>query len=149
MRKMIREARKEDCERILELVIELAVYEKEPDAVTVTLAQFIEAGFGGKPLWKAFVAEVDGVVQGFALVYTRFSTWKGQMVYLEDFYVTPNYRKLKLGKQLFDTVLAYAKAEKFAGITWQVLDWNQLAIDFYEKYPTQFEKYWWNGKILF
>jgi GNAT superfamily N-acetyltransferase len=146
---MIREACKEDCERILELVVELAIYEKEPNAVTVTLPHFIESGFGDKPLWKAFVAEVDGVVQGFALVYTRFSTWKGQIVYLEDFYVTPNYRKLKLGKQLFDKVLEYAKTNKFVGVTWQVLDWNQLAIDFYENYATQFEKNWWNGKIIF
>jgi GNAT superfamily N-acetyltransferase len=146
---MIREAVREDCKRILELVVELAVYENEPDAVTVTPTHFEESGFGVNPVWKAFVAEVDGKVQGFALVYIRFSTWRGQMLYLEDFYVTPEYRKLKLGKQLFDKVLDYAKELKLVGITWQVLDWNQLAIDFYEKYPTQFDKNWWNGKIIF
>ena len=80
----IREARKEDCTRILELVKELAEYEKAPGEVTVTLDHFIESGFGPKPVWWAFVAEVDGIVQGFALYYIRFSTWKGQRMYLED-----------------------------------------------------------------
>ena len=78
----IRRAVWEDCHRILELVKELAVYEKAPDEVTVTLEHFTESGFGEKPVWWAFVAEVDGVVQGFALYYIRFSTWKGQRMYL-------------------------------------------------------------------
>lgn len=146
---MIREAVKEDCERILELIIELAVYENEPDAVTASLTHLVESGFGNKPIWKAFVAEHDGIVQGFALFYVRYSTWKGQMVYLEDFYVAPNFRKFGMGKALFDHVIAYTKNNGYVGLTWQVLDWNQLAIDFYAKYPTVFDKNWWNGKIMF
>ena len=80
----IRKATKEDCPRILELVKELAVYEKAPKEVTVTLEHFEQSGFGYKPVWWAFVAEVDGSIEGFALFYIRFSTWKGQRMYLED-----------------------------------------------------------------
>src|SRR5215212_7118254 len=88
----IRRAMKEDCPRMLELVKELAVYERAPDEVTVTLDHFTESGFGPHPVWWAFVAEVDGAVAGFALYYIRYSTWKGQRMYLEDFIVTDEYR---------------------------------------------------------
>jgi GNAT superfamily N-acetyltransferase len=145
----IRHAEEKDCERILALITELAVYEKEPEAVTVSLDHFKQSGFGAKPIWTAFVAEVNGQIEGFALLYIRYSTWKGQMLYLEDFYVTQAMRKHGLGKMLFDRVLAYGKEEGHCGITWQVLDWNQVAIDFYNKYPTIFDKEWWNGKIFF
>ena len=84
----IRRARKGDCKRLLELIKELAVFERAPKEVTVTLKHFAESGFGPKPVWWAFVAEVDGVIQGFALYYIRFSTWKGQRLYLEDFLLT-------------------------------------------------------------
>jgi GNAT superfamily N-acetyltransferase len=142
-------AEQKDCERILALIVELAVYEKAPNAVTMSLAHFIESGFGPKPVWKAYVCTVDDKIEGFALFYTRFSTWKGQMLYLEDFYVSPNNRKLGLGKLLFDAVVAYAKNEGFCGLTWQVLEWNQLALDFYAKYDAIIEKDWYNVKIFF
>ena len=94
----IRRAIKEDCPRLLELVTELAIYEKAPDEVTVTLDHFIESGFGNIPVWWAFVAEEDGVIHGFALYYIRYSTWKGQAMYLEDIIVTESMRGKKVGK---------------------------------------------------
>src|SRR6478736_1054602 len=102
MNTTIRRAEKKDCARLLQLVQELADYEKAPQEVTVTLEHFQESGFGNNPVWWAFVAEVDGTVQGFALYYIRYSTWKGQRMYLEDLLVTESIRGKKLGKLLFD-----------------------------------------------
>ncbi|HEX8314279.1 MAG TPA: GNAT family N-acetyltransferase, partial [Flavisolibacter sp.] len=121
---LIRRAVKDDCARILELVKELAEYERAPQEVTVTLEHFEESGFGEKPVWWAFVAELDGRVEGFALYYIRFSTWKGQRMYLEDFLVTEKLRGQGIGKQLFDTLLEEAKEKGFTGMVWQVLEWN-------------------------
>jgi len=101
----IRRAIKEDCPRLLELVNELALYEKAPEEVTVTLDHFVESGFGSNPVWWAFVAEEDGLVQGFALYYIRYSTWKGQRMYLEDILVTEQARGKGLGKLLFDQLI--------------------------------------------
>lgn len=140
----IRRARKEDCKRILELVRELAVFERAPKEVTVTLKHFRESGFGRKPVWWAFVAEVDGVIQGFALYYIRFSTWKGQRLYLEDFLVTEEMRGKGLGKLLFDKILDEAKEKKLNGVQWQVLEWNETAIKFYKKYNAVFDSEWVN-----
>ena len=95
---IIRKAQKEDCKQILELVKELAVYERAPEEVTVTLEHFTESGFGEKPVWWAFVAEENNNVIGFALYYIRFSTWKGQRMYLEDFVVTEQARGKGAGK---------------------------------------------------
>jgi GNAT superfamily N-acetyltransferase len=143
----IREAVKKDCKRILELVQELAVYEKAPDEVTVTLDHFTQSGFGDKPVWWAFVAEVDGSVQGFALYYIRFSTWKGQRMYLEDFYVTEEMRGKALGKLLFERLIEEVKIRKLNGMMWQVLEWNEPAINFYKKYDTVFDGEWLNCAI--
>ncbi len=143
----IRKALKEDCLRILELVRELALYEKAPDEVTVTLEHFQESGFGKNPVWWAFVAEVEGKVEGFALYYIRFSTWKGQRMYLEDFYVTEETRSNGLGKLLFDRLIIEAKEKKLTGIVWQVLDWNQPAINFYKKYNASFDSGWINCAV--
>src|SRR5215207_6244097 len=98
----IRRAVKEDCQRLMELVKELAVYEESPQEVTVTQQHFEEAGFGPKPVWWAFVAEENGIIQGFALYYIRYSTWKGQRMYLEDLVVTEAMRGKGVGKLLFD-----------------------------------------------
>ncbi|MFN3666275.1 MAG: GNAT family N-acetyltransferase, partial [Sediminibacterium sp.] len=106
---VIRRAEKADCKRLLELIQELADYEKAPQEVTVSLAHFEESGFGEKPVWWAFVAEIDGKVEGFALYYIRYSTWKGQCLYLEDFLVTEKLRGKGAGKLLFDRIIQEAK----------------------------------------
>ncbi len=143
----IRRAVKEDCARILELVKELAIYERAPDEVTVTLDHFEKSGFGSNPVWWAFVAELNGQVEGFALYYVRFSTWKGQRMYLEDFLVTEKLRGQGMGKLLFDRLIMEAKEKKFNGIVWQVLDWNEPAINFYKKYHSSFDAGWVNCSI--
>ncbi|MEP6750855.1 MAG: GNAT family N-acetyltransferase [Bacteroidota bacterium] len=131
---IIRKAVREDCPRLLELITELAVYEKAPQEVTVTLDHFEESGFGQNPVWWAFVAEVDGNVEGFALYYIRYSTWKGQRLYLEDLVVTEKMRGNGMGKLLFDALINETKEKKLSGMVWQVLDWNEPAINFYKKY---------------
>ena len=143
----IRRAIKEDCPRLLELITELAIYEKAPDDVTVTLEHFTESGFGETPVWWSFVAEMDGVIQGFALYYIRYSTWKGQAMYLEDIIVTEAMRGNKIGKLLFDQLIEEAKEKKFNRIIWQVLKWNEPAINFYRKYNAEFDGEWFNCSI--
>lgn len=143
----IRRAIKEDCPRLMELVQELAVYERAPDEVTVTLDHFIESGFGKNPVWWAFVAEVDGRVEGFALYYIRYSTWKGQAMYLEDILVTETMRGKQLGKLLFDRLIEEAREKKWSRIIWQVLEWNEPAINFYKKYNTGFDNEWVNCSL--
>ena len=131
---IIRKALKEDCPRMMELIKELAIYEKAPHAVTVDFNHFVESGFGDKPIWWAFLAEVDGRVEGFALWYIRYSTWKGQRLYLEDIIVTDKMRGQGIGKLLLDRLKEECKEKKFSGMLWQVLDWNEPAINFYKKY---------------
>lgn len=143
----LRVAVKEDCVRLLELVNELALYEKAPQEVTVTLAEFEDAGFGEKPVWKAYVAQVDGLIVGFALYYIRFSTWKGCRMYLEDFIVTETMRGKGIGKLLFEQLLVETKAQGYSGMVWQVLDWNEPAINFYKKYNATFEAGWVNTSV--
>lgn len=143
----IREAQKQDCTRLLELVHELADYERAPQEVTVTIQEFEEAGFGARPVWKAFVAEFEGKIEGFALYYIRFSTWKGSRLFLEDFYVTEHMRGRGIGKMLFETILQEAKQKDFNGISWQVLDWNEPAITFYNKYQAGYEAGWLNASL--
>ena len=146
----IRKAVKEDCSRMMELIHELAVYEKEPEAVTVSFDHFVESGFGENPVWFAFVAESEGNVEGFALCYIRYSTWKGQRLYLEDFLVSDKMRGKGIGKLLFDTLIEECKAKKYSGMVWQVLDWNEPAINFYKKYPAVvIDKGWLNCNINF
>ncbi len=144
---VIRKATAADCPRMMELVKELAVYERAPDEVTVSMEHFTESGFGANPVWWAFVAEEDGVVQGFALYYIRYSTWKGQRMYLEDILVTEDARGKGIGALLMNALIGEAKERKFHGITWQELEWNEPAINFYRKFNTQFDPEWINGKI--
>lgn len=143
----IRRAVKEDCSRLLELINELALYEKAPQEVTVTLEHFLESGFGENPVWWAFVAEENGVILGFALYYIRYSTWKGQRMYLEDILVTEQARGKGIGKLLFDQLIVEAKERKLNGIVWQVLEWNEPAINFYKKYNANFDAEWVNCSI--
>jgi GNAT superfamily N-acetyltransferase len=146
----IRKAEKKDCKRLMELIHQLAVYEKAPDEVTVTLDHFEESGFGQNPVWWAVVADVDEIVQGFALYYIRYSTWKGQRMYLEDILVSQELRGKGVGKLLFDKLLEEAKGKKFTGVVWQVLDWNEPAINFYKKYKdVRIDGEWLNCSINF
>ena len=145
----IRRAERKDCKRLLELVQELAEFERAPHEVTVTLKHFEESGFGEKPVWWAFVAEEDNVVIGFALYYIRYSTWKGQRLYLEDILVTEKARGKGAGKLLFERLIEEAKDKKLNGMVWQVLDWNEPAIAFYKKYGAVIEEEWMNCSINF
>lgn len=143
----IRKAVKEDCPRLLELIQQLATFERAPDEVTVTLNHFEESGFGQRPVWWAFVAEAEGRIEGFALYYIRYSTWKGQRMYLEDLIVTEEMRGKGIGTLLFDKLKEEAKEKKYTGIAWQVLEWNETAINFYKKLNTSFDAEWVNCSI--
>lgn len=138
----IRPATREDCPRLLELVRELAEYERALDQVEVTQEHFIESGFGSSPVWWGIVAEKEGKIIGFALYYIRYSTWKGQRLYLEDIIVTKDHRRQGIGKMLFEAVLTDAKKKNLNGVIWQVLDWNKPAIQFYENYSPSFNQEW-------
>ena len=140
----IRRAVREDCPRLLELIHELAEYERAPEEVTVTLPHFEESGFGAHPVWWAFVAVVDGVIAGFALYYIRYSTWKGCRMYLEDILVTREIRGRGVGSALFERLQEEAQEKKLNGIVWQVLEWNEPAIRFYKKYNAKFDAEWVN-----
>lgn len=144
---LIRSAVAQDCPQMLDLIRELAIYEKEPDAVTVSLEEFIDSGFGENPVWGAFVAETQDEIQkiiGISLYYIRYSTWKGRRLYLEDIVVTENLRGQGIGKQLFDRTWAYCLEKGYCGMTWQALEWNEPALNFYRKYPTRLDSEWIN-----
>ncbi len=130
---VIREAVEADMPRVLELIQELAVFEREPDAVEVTAAQLAADGFGDQSAFHCFVAEVEGKVGGMALVYPRYSTWKGVVLHLEDLIVTESMRGIGLGVALLNRVVQFGAEEGVKRISWEVLDWNKPAIDFYEK----------------
>lgn len=149
MKSVIRPAAKEDCSAMMLLIRELALYENAPEQVTVSLEHFEESGFGQKPVWWAFVAEVDGKIVGMALYYIRYSTWKGQRMYLEDIIVSETYRGSGIGAALMEALIAEAKAKQFRGMLWQVLDWNEPAIRFYKKYNAHFDGEWINVSLDF
>ena len=133
---------------MLELIKELAVYERAPEEVTVDFNHFVESGFGERPVWWAFVAEIDRQIAGFALYYIRYSTWKGQRMYLEDIIVNEPYRGNGIGKLLFDKLIEEAKEKKLPAIVWQVLEWNEPAINFYKKYDgVKFDGEWLNCSL--
>ena len=147
----IRRAVKEDAPRMLELVKELAVYERAPDEVTVSMEHFIESGFGDRPVYWAFVATTTSphkeTILGFALYYIRYSTWKGQRMYLEDILVTEEARGKGIGKLLMDRLIEEARERKLSAIVWQVLEWNEPAMNFYKKYNAKFDPEWVNCSI--
>jgi GNAT superfamily N-acetyltransferase len=145
----IRNAVKADCPAMMDLIRELAIFEKAPEQVTVSLSHFEESGFGEKPVWWAFVAEIDGVIVAMALYYIRYSTWKGQRMYLEDIIVSETYRGQGLGAALMEALIAEAKSKQFKGMIWQVLDWNEPAIQFYKKYQAHFDPEWINVSLDF
>lgn len=149
METRIRAAVKEDCTAMMELINELALYEKAPQEVTVSFEHFVESGFGPNPVWWAFVAEQEGKVIGFALYYIRYSTWKGQRLYLEDLLVTEALRGKGIGSLLFDRLIEECRLKKYSGMVWQVLDWNEPAINFYKKYNANLDPEWVNGSLSF
>lgn len=145
----IRPATPNDMQAVNDLVHELAVYEKAGEQHINSTEQLIEDGFGSNKVFDCIVAELNETVVGFALFYTSYSTWKGKCLYLEDFLVTEKLRGKGIGKLLFDEVYQIAKKRKVGRFEWQVLDWNEPAINFYKKYNATLDGEWLNGKIEF
>lgn len=140
----IREGKKEDVPAIWGLVRELAIYEKAPEMHTATIEEMEQDGFRENPLYGFYVATVGQEVVGMALYYYRYSTWKGKCLYLEDFYVQEVHRSKKIGLALFEQIVRKAKTENCKRISWQVLDWNELAINFYKKWDASLDGEWLN-----
>lgn len=145
----IRKGTPTDIPELLNLIKELAAYENEPDAVTVTEEILLNDGFGEKPAFEFLVAEKDGTVVGIALYYYQYSTWKGRSLYLEDVIVKESERMQGIGGMLMNELISISKKEKMKRLDWQVLDWNQPAISFYKKYNTQFDNEWINCRLTF
>ena len=129
---IIRRGEKKDMQSALDLITELAVFEKEPDAVEISAEDLIKDGFSENPKFKIFVAEEAKVIIGIALFYERYSTWKGKTIHLEDLMVTESKRKIGAGKALYSAVLKYAHDNNFNRVAWEVIDWNTEAIEFYK-----------------
>ena len=129
---MVRKAERQDMPQVLDLIKELAVFEKEPDAVEVTVEDLEKEGYGNNPLFHCFVAELDKKIVGIALVYYRFSTWKGRTIHLEDLIVSESHRGTGIGMALYKKVMEFADDNKVKRVEWNVLDWNTNAIKFYE-----------------
>lgn len=128
----VRESQPEDMPQVLELIKELAHFEEEPNAVIIDAEQLKKDGFGKQPLFKCFVAEVDDKIQGMALIYFRYSTWKGKTVHLEDLMVRDRFRGKGLGIALYKKVMTYALEQNVKRVEWVVIDWNKNAIEFYK-----------------
>jgi GNAT superfamily N-acetyltransferase len=141
---IIRRATKEDIGLVRDLVMELAIFERAPQEVTSTLADYIQEGFSDNPLFTANLIYLNDELAGFSLWYYRFSTWKGRRFYLEDLYIKEAYRGKGLGRKLIDEAIEEAKRMKCTGMMWQVLDWNQPAIDFYNSLGVKMDAGWLN-----
>lgn len=145
----IRRATKEDLPDVLALVKELALYEKAPEEVTITLKELEEDGFGDNPLYWIILAEDESGILGMSFYYIRYSTWKGKCLYLEDIVVKEDHRGRGIGKVLFEETINAAKEMNAKIMTWQVLDWNEPAINFYKKFNAELDGEWINGKLRF
>ncbi|WP_192347382.1 GNAT family N-acetyltransferase [Algoriphagus sp. Y33] len=145
----LREGKIEDLPRVLELINELALYEKAPEQVSNTLEMMEVDGFGENPVYGMFVCVKDETseIVGIAIYYYRYSTWKGKRIYLEDLVVTQSERGNGAGKLLFDRIMKKCLEENCTGMMWQVLDWNEPAINFYRKYGTTLEAGWLNAHL--
>lgn len=146
---IIRPGKKSDITQVFELIKELAEYEKALDKVSNTVEKLEEDGFGPNPVYELFVAEIENNIVGIALTYYRFSTWRGKVMYLEDLIVREHMRRKGIGKKLFDMVLDHAKVTSCVGLSLQVLDWNDLGINFYKKYNMEFDDEWINCYLEF
>ncbi|REE83496.1 putative N-acetyltransferase YhbS [Lutibacter oceani] len=144
---IIRDGEKADMPAVLNLIKELAHFEKESNAVEVTVDDLIKDGFGETPLFKIFVAEMDAKIVGIALFYPRYSTWKGPTIHLEDLIVTENKRGLKIGSSLYKKVIEYGYNKGVKRIEWNVLDWNEPAIEFYESTGAKVLRDWDTAQI--
>ena len=144
---IIRESVREDVPAMFELIKELALYEKAPEQVTNTIEQMYLDGFGENPIFGTIVSEVDGLVVGMALYYFRYSTWKGKRLYLEDLIVSETMRGQGLGEKLLEAIIEQARKTACTGLMWQVLDWNEPAINFYKKFGARFDEEWLNVHI--
>lgn len=145
----IRLAKSEDCEDMMGLIKELAIYEKAENEVIVDVSTFEKCGFGENKIWTAYVAFANNEMVGLSLFYPRYSTWKGPKLYLEDIVVKEAFRGNKIGKMLMDKTIEYAQEHGYVSLFWQVLDWNKPAINFYKKYKTKFDDEWLNVSIDF
>jgi GNAT superfamily N-acetyltransferase len=144
----IRPASAADVPQILAFIRALAIYEREPDAVTATEAGLLRDGFGASPFYFCHIAEQDGEPAGFALYFFNYSTWKGRPgVYLEDLFVEPVFRGLGIGKALLKQVAAFAVEKGCSRLQWEVLDWNTPAIDFYRAMGAEFLDEWRNVRV--
>lgn len=145
---LIREAKPKDISAVLQLIRELANFEREPKAVVNTESELHQHIFKDK-ICNAIVADDNNEIIGFALYYNSYSTWKGKCLYLEDLYVQEARRKHGIGALLFEKIISIAKYQKVRRLEWLVLDWNQPAIQFYKKYGANLDNSWLNGKIEF
>jgi GNAT superfamily N-acetyltransferase len=143
----IRKATEKDIPRTLELIKELAVYEREPDAVVVDVEELIKDGFGENPAYGLFVAETENGIVGIALYYFRYSTWNGKVMYLEDLIVTESERGNGYGRKLLNAILEEADKLNCRLTTWQVLDWNEPSIEFYKKIGADLDETWINCTV--
>ncbi|WP_373058600.1 N-acetyltransferase family protein [Zunongwangia sp. H14] len=143
----IRKAAREDMPHVLELIKELAVFEKEPEAVIIDAEDLKRDGFGENPLFTCFVAQVEGKIEGMALIYFRYSTWKGKTVHLEDLIVREAMRGKGLGNALYSKVIEYASEKGVKRTEWVVLDWNKNAVDFYERSGATVFRDWWTVQM--
>lgn len=146
---IIRDAVREDVPIMFELIKELALYEKAPEQVTNTVEQMYVDGFGDNPIFGTIVLEVESEIVGMALYYFRYSTWKGKRLYLEDLIVSETMRGRGLGEKLLESVIEKARQTACTGLMWQVLDWNEPAINFYKKFGAKFDEEWVNVNIDF
>jgi GNAT superfamily N-acetyltransferase len=146
---VIRDGVREDVPSMFELIKELALFEKAPEQVTNTIEEMYLDGFGENPIFGSIVSEVDGEIVGMALYYYRYSTWKGKRLYLEDLIVSETMRGRGLGEKLLDATIEKARQTSCTGLMWQVLDWNEPAINFYKKFGARFDEGWVNVHIDF
>lgn len=146
---VIEEGCNEDVPHVLDLIHELATYENAAQEVELTAEQLQRDGFGEDPLYRLFVARLEGKVIGMALCYWRYSTWKGKSLFLEDLVVAEQFRGRGIGQRLFDHLISECQREEVRQLNWQVLDWNEPAISFYKKFGARFDDNWWNGYIRF
>jgi len=144
---IVRKGRKEDIKQVYDLILELAHYENAPGEVKTTIEEMTEDGFGSNPVFGFIVAENSEGIIGVSLYYFRYSTWKGKLLYIEDLIVTKNHRRRGVGTRLMEASIEEAKKEKCNGVQWQVLEWNEPAIKFYEKYKPVLDGEWINCRI--